>query len=136
MRPYVLSSWWKKYERCWVTFRKEDALSLLTDEKVYWAYFPTNRNLKNMLLNTFLAWKILRKEQPDVIVSSGAGIAVPFFWIGRLLGMKLVYIEAIERIETPTITGKMVYPITDLFVLQWDEQKKFYPKGTVLGQLL
>lgn len=133
---FILRKWWEKPERFWVTFKKEDSLSLLAKEKVYWSYFPTNRNIKNLIHNTFLALKILRKEKPDIIVSTGAGVAVPFFYIGKLLGAKLVYIEVYDRIDSPTLTGKLVYPITDAFLLQWQEQKKFYPKGRVLGQLL
>jgi len=130
-----LKEWWRDKERFWVTFDKEDSRSMLKDEKKYWCYFPTNRNVKNLIKNTFLAMKILIKEKPDLIVSSGAAPAIPFFYIGKLLGSKVVYIEVYDRIDKPTITGKIVYPISDLFILQWEEQKKFYPKGKILGEL-
>ena len=130
-----LKEWWKDKERFWVTFEKEDSKSILKDEKKYWCYFPTNRNIKNLIKNTFLAIKILRKEKPDLIVSTGAAPAIPFFYLGKIFGAKLVYIEVYDRIDKPTLTGKIVYPISDLFVLQWEEQKKFYPKGEILGGL-
>jgi beta-1,4-N-acetylglucosaminyltransferase len=130
-----LKEWWKDKERFWVTFEKEDSKSILKDEKKYWCYFPTNRNIKNLIKNTFLAVKILFKEKPDLIVSTGAAPAIPFFYLGKLFGAKVIYIEVYDRIEKPTITGKVVYPISDLFVLQWEEQKKFYPKGKVLEGL-
>lgn len=130
-----LKEWWKDKERFWVTFDKEDSRSILKDEKKYWCYFPTNRNILNLLRNTYLAISILLKEKPNLIISSGAAPAIPFFYIGKLLGIKVVYIEVYDRIDKPTITGKIVYPISDLFILQWDEQKKFYPKGEVLGGL-
>ena len=130
-----LNEWWKDKERFWVTFEKEDSKSILKDEKKYWCYFPTNRNIKNLIKNTFLAVKILFKEKPDLIVSTGAAPAIPFFYLGKLFGAKVIYIEVYDRIEKPTITGKVVYPISDLFVLQWEEQKKFYPKGKVLEGL-
>jgi UDP-N-acetylglucosamine:LPS N-acetylglucosamine transferase len=130
-----LKEWWKDKERFWVTFEKEDSKSILKDEKKYWCYFPTNRNIKNLIKNTFLAIKILFKEKPDLIVSTGAAPAIPFFYLGKLFGAKVIYIEVYDRIEKPTITGKVVYPISDLFVLQWEEQKKFYPKGKVLEGL-
>ena len=53
---------------------------------MYGCHYPTNRNLKNLIRNTFLAIKVLRKERPDVIISSGAAVAVPFFYIGKLMG--------------------------------------------------
>ena len=130
-----LKKWWQDKERFWVTFEKEDSKSILRNEKKYWCYFPSNRNIKNLIKNTFLSIKILWKERPDIIVSTGAAPAIPFFYIGKLFGAKVVYIEVYDRIEKPTITGKVVYPISDLFVLQWEEQKKFYPKGKVLGGL-
>ncbi|EHI99673.1 MULTISPECIES: UDP-N-acetylglucosamine--LPS N-acetylglucosamine transferase [unclassified Clostridium] len=130
-----LKEWWQDKERFWVTFEKEDSKSILKDEKKYWCYFPTNRNIKNLIKNTFLALKILHKEKPDLIVSTGAAPAIPFFYLGKLFGAKVIYIEVYDRIEKPTITGKVVYPISDLFVLQWEEQKKFYPKGKVLEGL-
>ena len=133
---YILKDWWKKYERFWVTFRKEDALSMLKEEKKYWAYYPTTRNLWNLIRNTILAWRILRKEKPDIIVSTGAGVAVPFFWLGKLFGAKTIFIEVYDRIDSPTLTGKLVYPVTNRFLLQWDSQKKFYPKGIVIGEML
>ena len=115
---YMLKPFWKTKERFWVTFDKEDARSLLKDEKVYPCYFPTNRNIKNLIRNTFLAIKILRKEKPDVIISSGAAVAVPFFYLGKLFGAKTVYIEVFDRIDKPTLTGKLVYPVTDRFIVQ------------------
>ena len=136
MQLYLLKSWWGKYDRFWVTFRKEDAVSLLRSEKIYWAYYPTNRNIKNLIRNAFLAIRILLKERPDIVISTGAGVAVPLFYIGRLLGIKLIYVEVYDRIDSPTLTGKIVYPIVDVFILQWEEQKKFYSRGIVLGELL
>lgn len=83
---YMLKPFWQDKERFWVTFNKEDANSILEGEQVYHCYYPTNRSLKALLINTRLAWKVLRKERPDVIVSSGAAVAVPFFISENCLG--------------------------------------------------
>jgi len=133
---YLLKPFWEKYTRFWVTFEKEDAKSLLQDEKMYGAFSPTNRNIKNLIRNTWLAIIILFNERPDIIISNGAGVAVPFFYVGKLLGSKLIYIEVYDRITTPTLSGKLVYPITDVFVLQWEDQYRFYPRGVYLGEIL
>ena len=133
---YLLKDILKKHERFWVTFNKVDASSLLKREKTYWCYYPTNRNIKNLIKNTFLAIKVLVKERPDIIISSGAAPAIPFFYIGKLLGCKLIYIEVFDRIDMPTITGKVVYPICDKFIVQWEEQKRFYPKAENLGGII
>ena len=98
-------------------------------------YFPTNRSLKALLINTKLAWKTLRREKPDLIISSGAAVAVPFFYLGKLFGAKTIYIEVFDRIDKPTMTGKMVYPVTDRFIVEWEEMKKVYPKAINLGSI-
>ena len=130
---YLLKPYWEEKERFWVTFGKEDAKSILEDEKMYECYFPTNRNIKNLIKNTFLAIKIIRKEKPKLIISSGAGVAVPFFYIGKIFGAKTIFIEVFDRIDKPTITGKLVYPVSDIFIVQWEEMKKVYPKAINLG---
>ena len=132
---YQLKPYWKNKNRFWVTFDKEDANSLLKGEKIYHCYFPTNRNIKALLKNTVVAWKVLRKEKPDLIISSGAAVAVPFFYLGKLFGAKTIYIEVFDRIDASTITGKLVYPISDKFIVQWDEMKKIYPKAINLGSI-
>lgn len=132
---YMLKPFWSSKERFWVTFDKEDARSLLKGETVYPCYFPTNRNIKNLIRNTVLAIRILRKERPDLIVSSGAAVAVPFFYIGKLMGKKVIYIEVYDRIDKPTLTGRLVYPIADCFIVQWEEQKKVYKKAVNLGSI-
>lgn len=132
---YMLKPFWQDKERCWVTFDKDDAKSLLQGETVYPCHYPTNRNLKNLIRNTAVAWKVLRKEKPDLIISSGAAVAVPFFYLGKLFGMKTAYIEVFDRINASTLTGRLVYPVTDLFVVQWDEMMKVYPKAINLGSI-
>ena len=127
---YMLKHFWKDKERFWVTFNKEDANSLLKDEKIYNCYYPTN-----LIKNTILAIKVIKKEKPDLIISSGAAVAVPFFYIGKIFGAKLIYIEVFDRIDKPTLTGKLVYPITDKFIVQWDEMKSVYPKAINLGSI-
>ena len=122
-------------DRFWVTFDKEDANTALVGERVYHCYFPTNRNLKNTMRNTLLAIRVLRKERPDLIVSSGAAVAVPFFLIGKLLGAKTVYIEVFDRVDTPTLTGRLVRRMTDLFVVQWPEMEIIYSNSVNLGSI-
>ncbi|MCI8730212.1 MAG: UDP-N-acetylglucosamine--LPS N-acetylglucosamine transferase [Lachnospiraceae bacterium] len=132
---YMLKPFWKNKERFWVTFDKEDARSILKREKTYFCYYPTNRSLKALIINTLLAWKILREEKPNIIISSGAAVAVPFFYLGKLYGTKLVYIEVFDRVDQPTVTGKLVYPIVDMFIVQWEEMKKVYGKAINLGSI-
>ncbi len=132
---YMLKPFWEGKERFWVTFDKSDANSILQYEIIYHCYYPTNRSLKALLINTKLAWKILRNEKPDLIISSGAAVAVPFFYLGKMLNIKTIYIEVFDRINKPTLTGKIVYPVTDKFIVEWEEMKQVYPKAINLGSI-
>jgi hypothetical protein len=133
---YNLRPWWERFERTWVTFDKPDATSLLSGERALWAYHPTTRNLWNLLRNTALAWRTVRRVRPDLIVSTGAAVAFPFFLVGKLFGAKTIYVEVFDRIDSATLTGRLCYPISDRFLLQWEEQRAIYPKGEVVGPLL
>lgn len=132
---HMLKPFWQDKERFWVTFGKEDAKSLLQGERMIPCYYPTNRSIKALMINTKLAWKVLREEKPDLIISSGAAIAVPFFYIGKLLGIKTMFIEIYDRIDKPTLTGRLVYPIADRFIVQWEEMKEVYPRAINLGSI-
>lgn len=132
----ALRPWWLENPRSWVTFRQPEVESALEDEVVTWAYSPTTRNLPNAFRNLLLAWPTLRRERPDVVVSAGAGASVPFFVIARLLRIHTVYIECFDRITMPTLSGRMCYPLSDLFCVQWEEQRKYYPEAVNIGPIL
>lgn len=75
---------------------------------------------------TIKAFKILRKERPDVIISTGGGMATPFCYLGKLMGCKIIFIESFCRINTASKGGKWIYPVADLFLVQWKELVKKY----------
>lgn len=131
-----LRGWWGRHERVWVTFDTLDAVTALSDEHVAFAFHPTTRSASNLVRNTWLAARILVADTPDVIISNGAGVALPFFIIGRLLGVLTVYIEVYDRIDSPTLTGRLCHPVSNLFCVQWPEQQRFYRGSVVIGGLL
>ncbi|WP_240311649.1 UDP-N-acetylglucosamine transferase subunit ALG14 [Nocardioides houyundeii] len=130
-----LEPWWTEHERQWVTFDTEDALTKLSSEDVVHAYHPTTRNLRNLVRNARLAWRVLRDYRPDMVISTGAGVAVPFFWMRRLVGAQTVYLEVFDRIDSPTLTARLCRPVTDLFLVQWPEQQRLYKGSVLLGQV-
>ena len=133
---YRLQPWWRRRHRTWVTFDTPDATSLLADEDVVWAHRPTTRNLRNLARNTVLAWRTMRRLRPSLVVSDGAGVALPFFLLARLSGIPTAYLEVYDRIDSRTLTGRLCYPLSSLFLLQWTDQAALYPKGLVVGRLL
>lgn len=108
----------------------------MKDESVCWAYQPTNRNFKNFIRNFILALKVLPKEKPDFIISTGAGISVPFIYVGRILGIVCVYLESLARVRTLSLSGKLVYPVVNTFLVQWPELADKYKKAKFQGQVI
>jgi UDP-N-acetylglucosamine:LPS N-acetylglucosamine transferase len=133
----ALRPWWETRERAWVTFQTPDAEALLADEPtVHWAHHPTTRNVPNLMRNAGLARRVMREFRPDVVVSTGAGVALPFFGLARRMGALTFYIEVYDRIDTPTLTGRLCRPFTDIMAVQWEEQLGLYRDAHLVGQLL
>lgn len=86
-----------------------------------------------LLFNCFKSLYYYLKIHPDYIITTGTHTAGPMCCIGKLLGSKIIYIETFANVFTKTSTGKLLYPISDLFIVQWDSMKKVYPKAVVGG---
>jgi UDP-N-acetylglucosamine:LPS N-acetylglucosamine transferase len=132
----ALQTWWSGRERIWVSFDKPDARSQLKDERTVWAHWPTTRNVPNLLRNFVLAVRTMRKERPEVVVSTGAAVALPFFIIARLMGVPTIFIEVYDRLDSRTLSGRLCRPFSTHFLVQWPEQEALYPGSTVVGPLL
>jgi UDP-N-acetylglucosamine:LPS N-acetylglucosamine transferase len=126
---------WQDFSRVWVTFDKSDAASLLAGENVVHAYGPTNRSLKNLLRNLALAWRVIGTVRPGVILTTGAGVAVPFAWIGRIRGARVVYVESLTRIETPSLSCRLISPVADRIYVQWPELAEAMPRSRYVGNV-
>ncbi|HWI07915.1 MAG TPA: UDP-N-acetylglucosamine--LPS N-acetylglucosamine transferase [Solirubrobacteraceae bacterium] len=121
LQMLALRDAWEPYERVWVTFDKSDARSLLADERVLHAYGPTNRDIPNLLRNVRLAWRKLRAERPSAILTTGAGVAVPFAWIGRILGIPTIYVESVTRIDELSLSARLIAPVATRLYAQWPQ---------------
>jgi len=127
----------KKHDYFFVTYKSEATSNL---ENAYFLKFEDKGlKAKIMLIKTLLkAFKIIIKEKPEVIISTGGGeIAVPFCYIGKALGAKVIFIETLARITTPSGGGKIVYPIADLFLVQWESLlRKYGTKAKYWGKVI
>jgi len=127
---------WRGAERAWVTLPGADVESLLRGEDVTLGHSPTNRSLRNLARNTALAWRVLRRRRPDAILSTGAGLAVPFFLAGRLLGIRRVYVESVTRTESLSLSGRLVYPLASRFFVQWPAVAERFRRAEYAGAVL
>ncbi len=133
---YSLEAFWKDREHFWVTFPGADTEVLLKNEKKYWGYHPTNRNILNFIRNLLLAIIILKKERPDVLVSTGAGIGAPFIYVAKFMGIKTIYIESLTFTDKLSLTGKLVYFAADHFLVQWKALADRHGKAKFEGNIL
>jgi len=76
----------------------------------------------------FKMLQILIQERPVVVLSTGSEIAIPLFVLAKLLGIRTIYVESSARVVTPSLTGKLVYPLSDYFFVQWDVLRSCYGK--------
>jgi UDP-N-acetylglucosamine:LPS N-acetylglucosamine transferase len=117
---------WGTASRAWVTFDKSDARALLRDETVVYAFGPTNRSfgvvaLRNTVRNLVLAWRVIGRMRPCVMLTTGAGLAVPFAWVGRLRRVRIVYLESFTRIDRPSLSCRLIAPVADRVYGQWPD---------------
>ncbi|RUS42627.1 polysaccharide biosynthesis protein [Cohnella sp. AR92] len=133
-----LSKFYKKHEYFFIT---EDTLmtqQMAKHEKVRLLRL-INRKKWNFpllfLFNTIKSLYYLIKEKPDMIISTGALSAVPVLLIGKLMRRKIVFIESFAKMHSPTLTGRIAYRFSDLFIVQWESMLRFYPKAVFGGSI-
>lgn len=110
---------WESHERVWVTFNGADSQSLLRGERVVFAHQPTNRNLRNLWRNFWLARRVLGDERPNLVLSTGAGVAVPFLCLARSFGAYSIHCDSITFSESLSISARLVRPFADRVLVQW-----------------
>ena len=110
---------WQGFEVSWATLRGFDVDHVLAGEDVAIAHGPTNRSVRKLLRNLVFAHRLLRQRRPDVILSTGAGIAVPIFLVGRLYGVRLVYVESLTRTTELSLSGLLAAPLAHEMFVQW-----------------
>ena len=86
-----------------------------------------------MIILIFQSLKIFLNEKPDIIISTGANITIPMCFIAKVFRKKVVFIESFAKIDKPSKTGKILYKIADLFIIQWKALEKYYPNAVYGG---
>lgn len=130
----MLKSLMNKYEGFILT--EETDYNINVDIKTYHLKQINRKEvifLLKFIYNVVKSIKILIKEKPDVIISTGALATIPICIIGKISGKKLIFIESFAKINSPTLTGKVMYKFADQFYVQWEEMLKIYPDAIFKG---
>jgi UDP-N-acetylglucosamine:LPS N-acetylglucosamine transferase len=126
---------WRDFSSAWVTLDRPDARSLLQQERVYFACGPTNRSIRNLLRNVVVARRLLRRLRPRVVITTGAGVAVPFAWLAHLAGARVIYVESLSRIDRASMSLRMISPVADRIYGQWPEFVEAVPRARFAGSV-
>ena len=109
------------------------------EKKIYFLPYGTRSKIFSYIIKYFyLCMKtvfLYLKLRPKYIVTTGTHTAGPMCYLGKLFGSKIIYIETFANSNTKTVTGRLIYPIADLFIVQWKEMLKLYPKAVYGGSI-
>lgn len=96
------------------------------------------RIVQKLLLTSYHCARLLRTIRPDAVICAATSLAIPLCLMGRLLGARIVFVESITRVDTPSLTGTLLSKLRlcDRFYVQWPEASRLYPRAIYRGSLL
>ena len=134
-----LKNIFKNYDYIIITEKHKSTVGLKSRYKSKIDYLKAG-NKDHMLKYIFIipyniikSLKLFLKFKPDVIVTTGAHTSVMMCYIAKIFRKKVIYIESFANVETKTLSGRLVYPISDIFIVQWHSMLKLYPKAIYGG---
>lgn len=130
----------KKYNSYIITEKTKSNKNLKEKyDNVFYLVYGTRKNIIvypfKFLFNIIKSFILYFKIKPKVIITTGTHTAVPMCYIAKLFKKKVIYIETFANRNSKTLTGKLVYPIADTFIVQWKDMLKLYPKAKYLGSI-
>ena len=133
-----LKSLFDKYDSYLITEKTKTTLELQTEFKSvdYLKYGTRHRPLRYIYIsvaNIIKSIKLYHKIKPDYIVTTGAHTCIPLCYIAKIHRKKIIYIETFANMFSKTLTGRLMYPIASVFVVQWESMLKLYPKAVYWG---
>lgn len=130
----MLKSLMEKNDSCIVT--EKTSYNAKTDIRTYYMLQVNRRELlflPKMIVNTFRAARILRKEKPDAVICTGVLAMIPLCFLGKMTGRKLIYLESFAKVTSATLSGKLLYKYADRFYVQWESMLEIFPKAVYKG---
>lgn len=133
---FELTAAFEGHDVFWVTYFSERADVLAKQARVH-QIENIGASPWRLLKAIWPTLAILWRERPALLMSTGSEIALPFFYLGYLLGIQTVYVESVCRVTTPSQTGRLVYAIASQFYVQWPALTQVYgSKARYVGGLL
>lgn len=126
---------YEKYDYFYFTFSSSIASELQKTTRVRVIPNVIRRKPISIIVGALMSAYFAILERPDVVITTGASVVVFFSIFTKLLGAKLIFLESMAKVEKPTLTARLLYPFADLFIVQWPNLLKFFPRAQFLGRL-
>ena len=136
-----LKSLFKKYDSYIVTEKDKTNENFKSEygDRLYFLPYGTRSKMFSYVFKYFyLCLKTIYlffKIRPKYIVTTGTHTAVPMCYLGKIFGCKIIFIETFANSKSKTLSGRMIYPIANLFIVQWKEMINLYPKAVYGGSI-
>ena len=131
----ALKPWWQQHQTVWALVEAEDTRTLFEDSVVYWLQECKANTTWRLLRYVILAVGIIRKHKPQFIISSGTGVAIPFFIAAKLLKVNSFWLETFNIMDTPGTASRICASLATEVLVQRPSLKKVYPNAVVIGEL-
>lgn len=127
----------QKYDCFYVVTRTKATEAMKQKHYIVSDLVRTNKFVEALRMSRMMIEQlvIFLKEKPDVVLTTGAAVAIPMCIIGKIFHKKVIYIESYARMTTPNKTGLLIYKFADLFIIQWEALKKYYPNAVYGGSI-
>jgi hypothetical protein len=131
----AMRCWWEQHHRAWAVVRAADTVSVLGEEHVHWVPEIRGKDLLGCATALPGAFRILRKERPQLLLSAGSGAAVPFFVAARLAGIPAIWLSTFNLVGTPGLAARVCAPLASAVVLQRATTGARHRRAVLLGEL-
>jgi len=132
----ALADSWRGWKTFYVSTTEVVRQKLQASSQVYIVGECNRQHLFRVVLVFFRCARIIFREHPDVVISTGAAPGLLMCLLGKLSGSKVVWVDSIANVQKLSLSGRLVQPIADLFLTQWRELANRYNKVEYTGTII
>lgn len=131
----ALGPWWARHHAVWAAVKAPDSVSALAGQRVHWIQEASIRRPIGLITGLAQAWRIIRKERPELVVSAGSAPAIAYFFFARARGIPTFWLSSLNILTTPGISARICARLTSRVLLQQSSMRGAHPDGIVIGEL-
>ncbi|HYY79108.1 MAG TPA: UDP-N-acetylglucosamine--LPS N-acetylglucosamine transferase [Actinomycetes bacterium] len=130
-----LRPWWSRHEPLWAAVPAADTEALLRGQRVHWVPERAASRPLGLLAAAWAAWRLLRRERPDVLVSAGTGVALGFFVAARVRRVPALWLETLNLVAEPGLAARACSRLAARVLVQRPAQAAAHRRAVLVGEL-